>query len=372
MNLRPIVVRPWCTSSNAYLSCFMTTGKYGLQTSCLTLDESKYNICLDLTSTTPNRGFQPWMQTVIDAAARWERVVVGDLTPRSTASLPNPPTPPSLSRGCTAMPDVIDDIYICVQDDQLSNSIGYGGYYLTREIDKINPRTGRNYRLPYGGYVGISDSILGDDDKDDLLNLAIHEIGHGMGFPFFLEPNFSNIITSNLYATGTNADNAWKALGCSGRIPLQSTRGHWNEGCLSDEVMTPTLFTGRPNPLSSITVAAMADMGYDVDYSEADSFTIQDLGNSCGASCPQAGNQRNLGVGSHTQGHRYQLSDERKMAVFQEMKDKILYFHEQLESSGFVQGRGGIYAIEQVDVLLFDDVGELQTLTVSYDDVKDL
>jgi hypothetical protein len=126
------------------------------------------------------------MQTAIDAAARWEQVIIGDLPSKDTSGQAMPPRPSGLSESFTAYPNVIDDIYVCVQDVQLSNSIGFGGFYLTRDIGKINPRTGRSHRLTYGGYIGISHSIL-NDDTDDLKNFMIHELGHAMGFPFFLK-----------------------------------------------------------------------------------------------------------------------------------------------------------------------------------------
>ena len=45
-----------------------------------------------------------------------------------------------------------------------------------------------------------------------------------------------------------------------------------------NEVMTPVVFSGVRNPLSNFTVAAMADMGYDVNYNGADPYSIDDLG----------------------------------------------------------------------------------------------
>ncbi len=308
------------------------------------------------------------MQTAVDAAARWERVIVGDLPSRDMSGLAVPPIPPDLAESCTAYPNVIDDIYVCVQDVQLSNSIGFGGFYLTRDIGKINPRTGRSHRLTYGGYIGVSNSIL-DDDADDLENLMIHELSHALGFPFFLEPDFDNVITasSSFYATNTNADDAWKALGCSGQIPLEPSKGHWKETCLVNEVMTPTLFQGARTPLSNITVAAMADMGYDVNYNGADPYSIDDLG-SCGTSCPEASSSRTRrGLGFSK---RRQLSKEEEMVIRNDFKDMVINYHNELEQSDFVQGKGGYYVMEQVDVLVKDGDGHLHTVTVTYNDVK--
>jgi hypothetical protein len=313
------------------------------------------------------------MQTAIDAAVRWEQVIIGDLPSKDTSGQAMPPRPSGLSESCTAYPNVIDDIYVCVQDIQLSNSIGFGGFYLTRDIGKIfNPRTGRSHRLTYGGYVGISNSIL-NDDTDDLKNFMIHELGHAMGFPFFLEPELDNVITasSSLYATNTNADDAWKALGCfSGQIPLESkNEGHWDEICLRNEVTTPVVFSGVRNPLSNFTIAAMADMGYDVNYNDADSYSIDDLG-VCGTSCPEAFSFRKRGLGST---NRRQLAEEAKMIIRNDFKDILRNYHNELENSNYIQGKAGCCVMEKVDVLVKeDDDGHLHTVTVTYDDVKEM
>ncbi len=354
--------------SNHHFS-YKITGRYGLQSSCFNNDASRYNICLDLTSTSRDGIFRPWMQTAIDAAARWEQVIIGDLPSKDTSGQAMPPRPSGLSESCTAYPNVIDDIYVCVQDVRMSNSLGFGGFYLTRDTGKINPRTGRSHRLTYGGYVGISNSIL-NDDGDDLKNLMIHELGHALGFPFFLEPEFDNVITasSSLYATNTNADDAWKALGCSGQIPLESNKGHWDEACLRNEVMTPVVFSGVRNPLSNFTIAAMADMGYDVNYNGADPYSIDDLG-VCGTSCPEASSFRKRGLGST---NRRQLAEEEKMIIRNDFKDILRNYHNELEKSDFVQGEAGYYVMEKVDVLVKDDDGRIHTVTVTYDDVKEM
>lgn len=183
-----------------------------------------------------------------------------------------------------------------------------------------------------------------------------------------MQPNFDNVITdsSSVYATNTIADDAWKELGCSGQIPLEGNKGHWNEACLKNEVMTPTIFRGIRNPLSKITVAAMADRGYDVDYNGVDPYLINDLG-SCGASCPEASSSggRRLASSKRRQLEMGQMT----MTVRAEFKDLLLDYHQVLQESGFVQGEGGWYVMEEVHVLVQDNDGHLHTVTVAYDDL---
>lgn len=293
-------------------------GEYGLQPPCNNDDTSQFNICLDLTST--NGVYESWMDTAIAAAARWEQVIVGDLPFVDTGASGQLSRPVDLSEDCT-VPTGIDDIYICIQNVQLDDGVvGFAGPFLSRTTDDMNDRTSQG--LPYAGRVAISNAAL-DDGDEDLTNYMIHEISHALGFPAFLPEEEE----SNLYATDTNADDAWKAIGCNGQIPIQmGVQGHWDETCLVDEIMTPIVFQGTRNQLSNITVAAMADLGYKVNYNAADAFTSSNLG-MCGASCPETGSS---GGGRRLESaprHR-ELSDQAKMAVMYDFKDDLLYFRE--------------------------------------------
>jgi hypothetical protein len=129
------------------------------------------------------------------------------------------------------------------------------------------------------------------------------------------------------------------------------------------------VFSGVRNPLSNFTIAAMADMGYDVNYNGADSYSIDDLG-VCGTSCPEAFSFRERGLGST---NRRQLAEEAKMIVRNDFKDILRNYHNELEKSNFIQGEAGYYVMEKVDVLVKeDDDGHLHTVTVTYDDVKEM
>ena len=49
--------------------------------------------------------------------------------------------------------------------------------------------------------------------------------------------------------------------------------GHWREAVLGNELMTGFLGVGN-NPLSRLTVGALEDMGYQVNYAAADAFVL--------------------------------------------------------------------------------------------------
>lgn len=74
--------------------------------------------------------------------------------------------------------------------------------------------------------------------------------------------------------------------GCSGSIPVEqgfqspgSNCGHWQENCFGWELMTPA--AGSDLPLSRITIAGLEDLGYQVDYGEAEAFDVSNLNPSC-------------------------------------------------------------------------------------------
>lgn len=54
---------------------------------------------------------------------------------------------------------------------------------------------------------------------------------------------------------------------------LGTREGHWRELVFGNEVMTG-LFAGGINPLSRVTIAALQDMGYEVNYDAADEFRL--------------------------------------------------------------------------------------------------
>jgi hypothetical protein len=89
----------------------------------------------------------------------------------------------------------------------------------------------------------------------------------------------------------------------------------------------------------------------------------------CGTSCPEASSFRKRGLGST---NRRQLAEEEKMIIRNDFKDILRNYHNELEKSDFVQGEAGYYVMEKVDVLVKDDDGRIHTVTVTYDDVKEM
>jgi Leishmanolysin len=57
--------------------------------------------------------------------------------------------------------------------------------------------------------------------------------------------------------------------------------GHWDEDCMGSELMTGYVRNATVLQLSRITVGTLDDLGYTVDYSQADPFTKSNLNPNC-------------------------------------------------------------------------------------------
>ena len=62
-------------------------------------------------------------------------------------------------------------------------------------------------------------------------------------------------------------------------VPVENSGGegtrdsHWREAVMANELMTGFVSPGS-NPLSAITIGSLEDIGYQVDYSAADPYTV--------------------------------------------------------------------------------------------------
>lgn len=161
----------------------------------------------------------------------------------------------------------------------------------------------------------------------------LHELGHvvGIGTKWNeddLDNTFKLIDTvSNTY-TGTMALAAWRSMGCTGGLPLSQEMDHWNEDCMFNELMSPTLKNGHKAIVSSITMGALEDLGYVVDPVEQDDFGLANLG-TCGNYCPAARRgRRGLGVSynattTRADGQPLQLSEAAELSLLHAAADSF-------------------------------------------------
>ena len=111
----------------------------------------------------------------------------------------------------------------------------------------------------------------------NLLVTGLHEIGHVLGFASEVWNEFG------FYQSPPNGDEhfngplAIAAFDAAGgrdyegpKVPLQQSGSHWRLSVLEGELMSPS----GGGTLSAITVQSMADLGYGVDVTQADAYTL--------------------------------------------------------------------------------------------------
>lgn len=113
-------------------------------------------------------------------------------------------------------------------------------------------------------------------------------MGHVLGIGTLFEMNEVQSWHDEMcvYEAETKASEEFRALsGCNTSVPLEqlgesgTACSHWAEDCLLGELMTGVASEGLE--ISRITVGALEDIGYDVDYSAADPFPVEKLSSSC-------------------------------------------------------------------------------------------
>ena len=157
-------------------------------------------------------------------------------------------------------------------------------------------------------YLGTTGIDPADTDFANLTAVLTHEMGHALGIgSFWKYQNFfkdfpdlkliDGAKTDTPTYVGANAIAQYQSYGNTATaVPVQPyVLGHWDENYLGSELMTPYADEGR-NPLSRVTLGALADLGYTVNYGRAESFTPN------GPLASTAGGGRSGGSGSGSSG----------------------------------------------------------------------
>ncbi len=116
--------------------------------------------------------------------------------------------------------------------------------------------------------------------------LALHEMLHAMGMTLSTWKDLAladTTVSSATEFTGARARAAYRMAGGTrgrGGVPLEndgeegSRDTHWEYDVFRSEIFTATLVQGGRMPLSSVTVAALGDLGYAADTLMSDAFRI--------------------------------------------------------------------------------------------------
>ncbi len=225
----------------------------------------------------------------LEAEAFWENVIVGDL----------PDVDVRFEQAC--VPDqgayvqgTIDDLHIFVAArsiDGVDGVLGAAGPCLSH--------ASRN-NLPLAGYMEFDTADLQRyADEGRLDEIIIHEMGHVLGFggvlwtfpqdslagdPFLVNPTNvegNDPSPPDTHFVGPHAIAEFDAIGGlaygGAKVPVENVggagtaNGHWREEIMGNELMT-SFMTNREGVLSTVTIAALEDMGYTVNYDAADDY----------------------------------------------------------------------------------------------------
>lgn len=193
------------------------------------------------------------------AAGKWESIIVGDL--------------PDATYGGRLVDDLLVHVSVVSID-------GRGGALAQAGADRF--RAGS--QLPYHGVMQFDSADLAAMQADgSLRSVAVHELGHVLGFGTLWESKglLSGADGPSPQFTGAQAVAEYNALfGTSSRgVPVESSGGpgtrdaHWSEAVFGSELMTGYVGPNATMPLSRITVASLADLGYRVNFAAADPYS---------------------------------------------------------------------------------------------------
>ena len=216
------------------------------------------------------------------AVARWESIIPFDMTDISFENQ-NQDAGACGIEWLPAISDNVDDIRIYVRVDSIDGSggvLGRASFCTYR----------RSTKLPVIGFMEFDDADLAQLELGgSLTSVILHEMGHvlGVGTAWLLTELLSNPSTGNpgadTHFVGPLAVAAFDAAGgtaySGGKVPVENdgeagrADGHWRESVFRIELMTPEL-DSYFEPLSAITVQSLADVGYRVDVSQADAYSL--------------------------------------------------------------------------------------------------
>ena len=208
------------------------------------------------------------------------------------------------------------------------------------------------------------------------------------------------------YSANTKASAEYQALsGCTTAIPIENDGGrgtacgHWDETCFGSELMTGKTNGLTTLPLSRITIAGLEDLGYTVDYSQAQTYTCStEMDASCVCACSSrralfdgavrpiddtTGNEEDrmemeeieevLSQQPKRRKNHRRLSDEGREAAIAQGKSLLESRKQERSATSYSllnsEGDGGVYIGDQVINILYMEDGHIFDVLVVSDDL---
>jgi hypothetical protein len=221
------------------------------------------------------------------AAARWSRVITGALPPVRVDFGDN-----QCAIGAPAIHETISNLTVFVAVDSIDGPgsvLAYAGPCAIRQTGAMLPAGYPEWGLPVLGAVFLDHADLAAMQSSGMLaDVILHEMGHVLGIGtlwniygqrLFVppathgDPRHIGLHTATVaYRLGFTDDPLAGA-----QVEAEGGGGtagaHWREGIMQAELMTGWISSGR-NPLSSLTVETLRDLGYEVDPAGADAFSV--------------------------------------------------------------------------------------------------
>ena len=222
-----------------------------------------------------------------DAADWWMSILAG-------TELPDVPVEGLGQLGCSGIfadqeiGGTIDDLLIVAVVEEVD---GPGG--ILASATPCGVREGS--MLPFLGVNRFDkDDLERLEGSSDLDEVILHEIGHVLGigsiwreFDLLRDPSLQTPGADTHFA-GPLAIAAFDEAGGTNytdgaKVPVENLAGpgsgdsHWRQSVFVTELMTPYASIGTPDALSAITIQSLADLGYTVDLSLAEPYTLPGL-----------------------------------------------------------------------------------------------
>ena len=218
-----------------------------------------------------------------NAAARWEAIIVGDVP---TVSFRQDPLDEwsSFSQARIQVNGEVDDLRIFVamrSIDGVDGTLAGARPYLFRS----------NSWLPCVAEIIYDTADQYGETANAFYSTILHEMGHALGFgaiwPYLgllenpsagstrlVDTHFSGERAREAFGQARGPRKDWSYAGAIvpvENLPIFQVDAHWRELVMVNELMTSV---GAVEPLSAITIQSLADIGYRVDVSQADPYTL--------------------------------------------------------------------------------------------------
>lgn len=152
----------------------------------------------------------------------------------------------------------------------------------------------RETKLPAVGYIQLDavdvNKMVEEKSFERLERVIMHEIGHCLGIGVLWGSKFKGLTDAvsegNVVYTGKHGVSQYNALRSGNEaesVPVESSGGggtagaHWRNSVFGNELMTGFI-GGDTQPLSQLTLGSLQDIGYTVDLSKAEKYTIPAAG----------------------------------------------------------------------------------------------